>query len=271
MQINSLYQNLIEKVRKNQDPTDEFNLLLSFTEIKEVILDISDNESLYLIETMFSNIGLFEKTIELNRYAQNINSKNQNTTIDKLTDEINFIISHNITSLDYLYKHPRINLSDQEISNLIYEWNNYLEKNQNLITIFLDFELDCQTIFIIAVLIWGFFYSGLAIAIPSLFPTILCYSEALIIGLGSSTVLGSIGLIKEFVQFLFDNFPFLAIYLDNEGLEAAMASLICLLVTGVFLYLYESYELIMFIGCGMGFITPPLILFFICKLFIPSS
>jgi len=255
---------LIDDVINNTDPYDEFQQLISCYELRQTISTISGTDTLYAIDCFFSQRTTLTKLLTINQYSKNILEKKQNSNINSLEEKILEIINNPPDSIDYLYNVTEINLSSDEIDQLYLQWNNYLDYNFSLKTILLDSQLDCLLIFIIAMMIWGFCYSAVVVCFPEIFSIILCYSEALILGISSSAILAQRYVIENLANWIIEAIPFISFYLNSEALEAVISSLVCVVMLGVFVFLFESSMFVKIIASGAGFLAPPLLLLILC-------
>jgi hypothetical protein len=262
--IHTILVKIMEDIKNETDPYNEFQQLLSCYEIRETIITLAGNETLSAIDCLFSQRITPVKIFVLNRHIKNNLEVNQNINISLLSYNVNDIINNPPDSISYLYNIPEINLSSEKIDQLYQDWYNYFYNNESLKEILLNSDLDCLLIFIIVMMIWGCCYSSLAICFPDIFQIILCYSEALIFGFSCSALLAQIFVIEDMANWILETIPFLHIYLNSEALKAVISSLVCLVSLGVFVFLFESSMLIQIIASGAGFLAPPLILFVMC-------
>jgi len=238
--LHKILDRLINDVINNTDPYDEFQQLISYYELRQTISTISGNDTLYAIDCFFSQRTTLIKLLTINQYSKNILEKKQYSNINSFEEKILEIINNPPDSIDYLYNVTEINLSSDEIDQLYLQWNNYLDYNFSLKTILLDSQLDCLLIFIIAMMIWGFCYSAVVVCFPEIFSIILCYSEALILGISCSAILAQISAIENLANWIIETIPFISFYLNSEALEAVISSIVCVLMLGVFIFLFES-------------------------------
>jgi len=263
--LHKILDRLIDDVINNTDPFDEFQQLISCYELRQTISTISGNDTLYAIDCFFSQRTTLIKLLTINQYSKNIIEKKQYSNISSLEEKILEVINDPPDSIDYLYNVPEINLSSDEVDQLYLQWNNYFDNNNlSLKTILLDSQLDCLLIFIIAMMIWGFCYSAVVVCFPEIFSIILCYSEALILGLSCSAILAQISVIENLANWIIETIPFISFYLNSEALEAVISSLVCVVILGVFVFLFESSMFVKIIASGAGFLAPPLLLFILC-------
>jgi hypothetical protein len=262
--LHKILDRLIDEVINNSDPYDELQELLSCYDLRQTIITISGNDTLYAIDCFFSQRTNIFKLLNVNKYSNSIIEKKQDFNLDILENKIFELINNPPESIDYLYNVTEINLSSDEINKLYFQMENYFNENFSLSIILKDSQLDCLLIFIVAMIIWGFCYSATAIYFPDIFSIILCYSEALILGISCSALLAQIYIIKNLSSWIVETIPFISLYINTEALEAVISSLICVIILGVYIFLFESSMIIKLIASGAGFLAPPLILFILC-------
>lgn len=262
--LHKILGRLIDEVINNSDPFDEFQELISCYDLRQAISTISGNDTLYTIDCFFSQRTNIFKLLTINKYSNNIIEKKQDSDVDLLEDKILEVINNPPESINYLYNIPEINLSSDEIEELYLQMEDYFNNNFSFNIILVDSQLDCLLIFIIAMIVWGFCYSAVALCLPDIFSIILCYSEALILGLSSSALLAQISIIKNLASWITETIPFISLYLNTEALEAVISSLVCVIILGVFIFLFESSMMIKLIASGAGFLAPPLVLLILC-------
>lgn len=262
--LHKILGRLIDDVINNTNPYDEFQQLISYYELRQTISTMSGNDTLYAIDCFFSQRTTLIKLLTINQYSKNILEKKQYSNINSFEEKILEIINNPPDSIDYLYNVTEINLSSDEIDQLYLQWNNYLDYNFSLKTILLDSQLDCLLIFIVAMMIWGFCYSAVVVCFPEIFSIILCYSEALILGISCSAILAQISIIENLANWIIETIPFISFYLNSEALEAVISSIVCVVILGVFVFLFESSMFVKIIASGAGFLAPPLVLLILC-------
>ena len=86
--IKHLFEQIIDKIYYNKNPSEELSKLLSFQEIKQVIGQISDNETLETTEILFSEKNIFLKILNVNQYSHILEKKRQNHSITKFENEL---------------------------------------------------------------------------------------------------------------------------------------------------------------------------------------
>ena len=86
----------------------------------------------------------------------------------------------------------------------------------------------------------------------------------MIVGISSSALLAQISIIENLANRIVETLPFISFYLNSNAIEAAISSLVCIVILGVYIFLFESSMFIKLIASGAGFLAPPLILFILC-------
>jgi len=262
--VHKILGDILDSLINKTDPYEEFQQLLSCYDFRETLVIISGENTLYTIDCFFSKRSNLFKILTVNQYSKKIEERKQDSNINLLEDKVIEIINDPPESIDYLYNISEINLSPYEIDQLYIQFNDYFQKNLSLNKIISDLQIDCLLIFIIAMVIWGFCYSAVALSFPEIFSIVLCYSEALIVGVSSSALLAQISIIENMANSIIEKIPFIGVYLNSNALEAAISSLVCIVILGVFIFLFESSMVIKLIASGAGFLAPPLILFILC-------
>ena len=113
-------------------------------------------------------------------------------------------------------------------------------------------------------MIWVFYYSAAVVGFPEIFSIILCYSEVLILGVSCSALLAQISVIENLANWIVETIPLISSYLNSEAIEAVISSLVCVVMLGVYVVLFESSTFIKIIASGSGFLVPPLLMFILC-------
>jgi hypothetical protein len=88
----------------------------------------------------------------------------------------------------------------------------------------------------------------------------LSYSEALIIGISCSALLVQISVIENLSNWIIETIPLISLNINSEALKTVISSLVCVVMFGVFVVLYESSTFIKIIPSGAGFLAPTLLM-----------
>ena len=75
--IRMLYEEIYNLIYTNSNPSKEFSELLSYQEIKHIIREISDDETLDAIGMLFSEDAALIKMMKVIQYSNNIEKKRQ--------------------------------------------------------------------------------------------------------------------------------------------------------------------------------------------------
>ena len=268
--IKQLLEQIIDKIYYNKNPSDELSELLSFSEIKQVIGEISDNETLDTIEILFSEKNIFLKILNVNQYSHVLEKKRQNHSVMEFEKELDGQISSNFSHLENLSIMQELNVTSENIANWQSEWENYLDAHQKLKSIMQDFGIDpviFVLVFSIVVFFWGFSYGTATIFFPKILPMAVVITEAVILGLASSYAIGSllssdIPIVDQIVTTICD-----MLHLNCEQLISITASLACLIVIAAYILVCDIFLFVQAIGVGGMVVGPALLIALITSIY----
>jgi len=273
--IKQLLEQIMDKIYYNKNPSDELSELLSFPEIKQVIGEISDNETLDTIEILFSEKNIFLKILNVNQYSHVLEKKRQNHSVMEFENELDGQISSNFSHLENLSIMQELNVTSENIANWQSEWENYLDAHQKLKSIMQEFRIDpviFVLVFSIVVFFWGFSYGVASIFFPKILPMAVVITEAVILGLASSYAIGSllssdIPIVDQIVTTICD-----MLHLNCEQLISITASLACLIVIAAYILVCDISLFVQAIGVGGMVIGPALLIALIASIeFYPED
>ena len=273
--IKQLLEQIIDKIYYNKNPSDELSELLSFPEIKQVIGEISDNETLDIIEILFSEKNIFLKILNVNQYSHVLEKKRQNHSVMEFENELDGQISSNFSHLENLSIMQELNVTSENIANWQSEWENYLDAHQKLKTIMQDFTINPLIFFVvfsIVVFFWGFGYGAASICFPKILPMAIMITEAIILGLVSSFIIGSlyssgIPIVDQVATTICD-----MLHLSREQLIAVTASLACLIVVAAYILVWDITLFVQAVGVGSMVVGPALLIALITSIeFYPGD
>ena len=161
-----------------------------------------------------------------------------------------------------------------ENKSIIYEgWNTYLTDNPKIQTI-LDYLMIDPVIFLlvfsISIGFWGFGIGAMSCCTPELIPIGAMVIEALILGLAGSLFIdlifsSNIPLLNQFIEGLCS-----ILLITQTQLEVIVASLLCLVIIGVYLWIWSVCPLsqlskaVKATGGGLLVVGPPLLFAWFC-------
>jgi hypothetical protein len=273
--IKQLLEQIIDKIYYNKNLSEELSELLSFPEIKQVIGEISDNETLDTIEILFSEKNIFLKILNVNQYSHSLEKKRQNHSVMEFENELDGQISSNFNHLENLSIMQELNVTSENIANWQSEWENYLDAHQKLKSIMQDFTINPVIFFVvfsIVVFFWGFSYGAASVCFPKILPMAVMITEALILGLASSYVIGSlissdIPIVDQILTTICD-----MLQLNREQLIAITASLACLIVVAAYILVWDITLFVQAIGVGGMVVGPALLIALIASIeFYPGD
>ena len=275
--IKQLLEQIIDRIYYNKNPSEELSELLSFPEIKQVIGEISDNETLDTIEILFSEKNIFLKILNVNQYSHALEKKRQNHSVMEFENELDGQISSNFSHLENLSIMQELNVTSENIANWQSEWENYLDAHQKLKSIMQDFIIYPNpviffVVFSIVVFFWGFSYGAASICFPKILPMAVMITEAVILGLASSYAIGSlissdIPIVDQIVTTICD-----MLHLNREQLIAITESLACLIVIAAYILVWDIFLFVQAIGVGGMVVGPALLIALIASIeFYPGD
>jgi len=270
--IKQLFEQLIDKIYYNKNPSEELSELLSFPEIKQVIGEISDKETLDTIEILFSEKNIFPKILNVNQYSHILEKKRQNHSIMEFENELDGQISSNFSYLENLSIMQELNVTSENIANWQSEWENYLDAHQKLKSIMQNFAISPDPVifvivFSVVVFFWGFGYGAASVCFPEILPMAIMITETLILGLASSYAIGSlissdIPIVDQIVTTICD-----MLHLNREQLIAVTASLVCLIVIAAYILVWDIAPFVQAIGAGSMVVGPALLIALIVSIY----
>jgi len=190
--IKSTFEQIVDKIYNNSDPSKEISELLSYPEIKNTIRDFSDEETLEILETVFSENNRLIKRQQMIKYNDKIQKERQKNTFQEFENELNIIMSSEINSLEDIENLEfisNLNISKENITNGYGEWENYLSEHPRFKSAIQNNDMNWQ-LFVLAILIWGFFLIGSAFAFSKVFATCIMLIEACVLGTFVGTING---------------------------------------------------------------------------------
>jgi len=190
--IKSTFEQIVDKIYNNDDPSKEIAELLSYPEIKDTIIDFSDEETLGILETVFSENNRLIKRQQMIKYNNKIQKNRQENNFQEFENELNIIMSSEIKSLEDIENLEfisNLNISKENITNGYKEWENYLSEHPRFKSAVQDNDMNWQ-LFALTILIWGFFLTGSVVAFSAAFATCIMFIEACVLGTFFGTVSG---------------------------------------------------------------------------------
>ena len=190
--IKSTFEQIVDKIYNNSDPSKEISEILSYPEIKELIIDFSDEETLGIIETVFSESNRLIKRQQIVEYNDKIQQERQKSTIQEFENELNIMMSSDINSLEDIETLgfiANLDINNENIENGYIEWGNYLDEHPRFKSAIQENGINWQ-LFAITLLIWGFFLTGSAVAFVESFAFCIMLMEAGVLGFLIGTLVG---------------------------------------------------------------------------------
>lgn len=268
-----IYEQMIDKIYQKSDPSEELSILLSNPEIQEIIKEISDEQTLQTINTLFAKQSIFTKIQELNTYAIRTDTTRKNETVQSIEQMLDRLVQTHLTFDENITLIPEEFFSQENKSILFEGWNNYLTNNpkiQNIIDYLMIDPVIFLLVFSISIGLWGFGIGAMSCCMPELIPIGAMAIEALILGLAGSLM----------VDLIFSsNIPFLdqfitgicsRLLLTETQLEVVVASLLCLVIMGAYLWIWSVCPIsqlsraVKATGGGLLVVGPPLLFAWFC-------
>jgi hypothetical protein len=190
--LNSTLEQIVDKIYNSSDPSKDIFELLSYPEIKELIIDFSDEETLGILETVFSENNRLIKRQQMIKYNNKIQKERQKDTFQEFENELNLIISSEIFSLKDIENFEfisKLNISKENIMDGYNEWINYLDEHPRFKSALQDNDMNWQ-LFALTILIWGFFLTGSVVAFSTAFSSCIMFIEACVLGTFFGTISG---------------------------------------------------------------------------------
>jgi len=190
--IKSTFEQIIDKIYDNSDPSKEILELLSYPEIKELIIDFSDVETLGIIETVFSEKIRVIKRQQTIKYNDKIQQERQKNIIHEFENELNVMMTSDINSLEDIENLgfiANLDITKENISNGYIEWENYLDEHPRFKSVIQENDINWELL-AITLLIWGFFLTGLAAVFSESFASCIMLMEACVLGFFLGTFVG---------------------------------------------------------------------------------
>ena len=277
--IAEVYEQLIEKILRGVDPSEELSLLLSNPNIQTIIKELSDEQTLQTMQTLFSKKSIYLKLQALHQYDQKTNLIHQNESVQVFDQMLQRVISTNLTSDDAKLLFPEELLTEENKSILFSAWTNYLHTHPNIANILQTLYIDPFIFFIvfaISIFFWGFPLGGVAVLYPEVFSIGAMVTEALILGLAGSLLVdafftGDYPVLNQIIQLICSS-PMIT----QTQLEVIVACLTSLIIMGAFMFLWncpiaQIQTVVNFLGGGTIIVAPPLVLALIIASYSPST
>lgn len=271
--IINIYEQIIDKIMQKSDPTEELSILLSNTEIQEIIKEISDKQTVETINILFSKQTIFTKLQTLNTYAMQTDTARKNNTTQSIEQMLQRLVQTNLTYEENITLIPE-KFFTNENKSIVYEgWNTYLTNNPKIKTIMESLRIDPALfiiVFAISIGIWGFSIGAMSCCTPELIAIGAMVVESLILGLAGSLL----------VDLIFSsNIPFLdqlieklcsILLITQTQLEVIIASLLCLIIIGTYLWIWnvcpisQLSKVVKAMGGGFIVVGPPSLFAWFC-------
>jgi hypothetical protein len=267
------YDQMVDKIAQKSDPSYEISMLLSNPEVQDIIMEISDEQTLETINTLFSKQPLFTKLQMLNTYAIKTETIRENDTVQSIEQMLERLIQTKLTFEENITLLPE-EFFTQENKSILYDgWGTYLTNNPKIQTIMDELMIDpviFLLVFAISIGLWGFGIGAMSCCMPELIPLGTMVTEALILGLGGSLLVdlifsSNIPLLNQFIEGLCS-----MLLITKTQLEVIVASLLSLIIIGTYLWIWSVCPLIQLstvvkaIGGGSIVVGPPLIFAWFC-------
>lgn len=274
--IRILYEEIYNLIYTNSNPSKEFSELLSYQEIKHIIREISDDETVDTIEALFSEDAVLIKMMKVFQYSNNIEKKRQD--LQEFENETNNLIKSNFSSLMNVTFLPELDLTSDNITNLYNEFKSYMNDKSKLGSIMKNLYINpiiFLAVFAVSIIIWGFAYGAASCCIPDFLSIAIMFSFASILGVGSAMIMeGLFSSDNPFINQMIGLFCGV-LQISYEQLLTITASLTCLVVFATYLYIWGSCPVnilkipIKLFSGGLMLVGPPLLfsLFITSKLF----
>ena len=268
-----IYEQMIDKIAQKRDPSEEISIFLSNPEVQKIIQNISDQQTLETINTLFSKQSIFSKIQSLNTYGLQMDNIRKNNTAQSIEQMIEQLIDTNLTYEESITLTPEEFFSPKNQSILNEGWGNYLTNNPKIQEIMDSLMIDpviFLLVFAISIGIWGFTIGAMSCCMPELIPLGAMVVESLILGLAGSLLIDA---------FFSTNIPFLNQFIDGlcsllllsqTQLEVIIASLFCLIIIGTYLWIWsvcpisQLSRFVKAMGGGSLVVGPPFIFGLLC-------
>jgi len=277
--IEEVYELIIQKIILNVDPSGELSILLSNPNIQTIIKELSDEQTLQTIKTLFSKKSIYVKLQALHQYDQRTNLIQQNESVHLFDHMLQGVISTNLTSEDAKLIFPKEMLTIENKSILFSAWKNYLNNHPNIANILNAQGIDPVIFFLvfsISIGLWGFSLGAVSVLNPNVFSIGAMFTEALILGLASSWLVdelftGDYPVLNQIIQFICSR-----TLITQTQLEVTIACLTCLIIMGAYIFLWtvcpitQLKTILNIIGGGTIIVGPPLVLAFALAYYPPE-
>jgi hypothetical protein len=277
MYIKGIYKQTVEKVTLGLNPSEEVSILLSNPDIQTIIKDISDEQTLEIMNTLFSNKPIFTKLQAIHVYEKKINGIQENESIQLFEQMFKRLINTNLTPEEPTFL-PEAMLTEENKSMLFSIWMNYLNTHPNISSLLNSRDIDIfmfAIFFILAALIWGSIIGSIAFTNPEALSVATMYVEAVGVGL--------IGSFLTDIPFSGD-FPvlqkMLKSFCNRTGLtqsqiENVVSSLICLILVASYCFVWTvpifKLSLLVRVGGAIMVVGPPLLVGVIAAIYQPPG
>ena len=280
--IENIYFKIINDLANGTIDLKDMNLLYSNPNIYQNIKDLSNKETITLLDSIFKSENYYKIKFLSNKLEHKISEEINddsfsfyNTFFDKFFSEIKCV--DDLKDSKYL---SELNLEIKDIYQMKIDLDLYLSDETAFNNIIKNLDIDEETLFLIFFVLWVFIYGACATTYPDIFPIFVMLIESVAIGVVGSFLIGTI--------FENDDHPFLAaiynffinsnilkkvpaiqdillnsvnwtikqIETKNAYFIAAIGWAFGNIALGTFMYLYSSAILFKLVTSGIWFILP---------------
>lgn len=275
-EMEQLYDSIIEKINKGDDPTNETRELLQYQEIQEMLALIADNESRATIDILFSNKPSFVKRMYLLQQVTTANERQQTALQQHICWLCEVTLSHTLTSIDEigaLEIVQSVNISKQQLVDSETHWSTFLRGNPSVAALFDPEEFDLVVYALIlfsCLLVYVLVSSGILTALATSDSVLIWQMgvgviESLLFGIAMSgvidelrfNVLGNRSIITWIAEeVIFRLVPFLSAY--EDGITTMISSTLALVLIAGYFVVY-MIPLFTFVAGGLFSLAIPLV------------
>jgi hypothetical protein len=277
--IKEIYEQAVKKITLGLNPSDELSILLSNPDIQNIIKNFSDEQTLEIMNTLFSKKPIFTKLQAIQVYEKKMNLVRENESVQLFEQMFKRLVYTNLTAEESTFL-PEEMLTEEHKSILFSIWANYLNTHPNIAYLLdsLDFNVFTFAIFfILSSLVWGSTIGAIAVINAEALSVGTMYAEAAVLGLIGSFLAdipfsGDFPIIQKFIQSFCTSTG-----LSQSQIENIVSSLTCLIFVGVFCYLWTGFPIaklttvVRMIGGGTMVVGPPLIVGLIAGMYRPQG
>lgn len=278
--IHRLYMIMIENLLQKNSPSNELSIFLLQPTIRNTISTLSDSTTLRTMDILFSNSHSLTKFLTLLQYCTYIETNQNHQSIESFEQILNQLVKSNLTYEKNITFLPTTYLDNHNKTILYESWKQYLKTNPSIHHIITELAIDPILFFFVFALsmgLWGFGIGAASCCIPDLIPLGIMVVEALTLGIASGLVLDFICSSQgPFISTLFTKLCNMT-GLSKIQIEIISACLLCLIVIGSYLWLWEICELtqlstvVKIIGGGIFAVGPPILFSWFISNYYPSS